>query len=69
MFYGELGYDVTTNPPQLDWTAGISWGRGGSKGSLRTADAFPVVASLPPKNCYFSEGENRRPEIRLLIAG
>ena len=23
------------------------------KGSLRTADAFPVVASLPPKNSYY----------------
>ena len=47
--------------------------------SLRTADVFPVVASLPPKNnaCepdrqidfrerYFSEG---RPEIRLRFAG
>ena len=31
--------------------------------SLRTADAFPVVASLPP------EGEKRRPEMRLLLAG
>ena len=31
--------------------------------SLRTADAFPVVASLPRKN--FSEGEKRRPEMRL----
>ena len=43
---------------------------------------FPVVASLPPKNnaCepdrqidfrerYFSEGEKRRPEIRLRFAG
>ena len=29
--------------------------------SLRTADAFPVVA--------FSEGEKRRPEMRLLFAG
>ena len=29
--------------------------------SLRTADAFPVVASLPPKK--------RRPEMRLLFAG
>ena len=61
--------------------------------SLRTADAFPVVASLPPKNRsdwptskqevlrhgnrfaarvrrrYFSEGEKRRPEMRLLFAG
>ena len=35
--------------------------------SLRTADAFPVVASLPPKN--FSEGEKRRPEMRLRFAG
>ena len=32
--------------------------------SLRTADAFPVVASL-----LFSEGEKRRPEMRLLFAG
>ena len=31
--------------------------------SLRTADAFPVVASL------FSVGEKRRPEMRLLLAG
>ena len=50
--------------------------------SLRTADVFPVVASLPPKNnaCepdrqidfrerYFSQGEKRRPEIRLRFAG
>ena len=37
--------------------------------SLRTADAFPVVASLPPKNSYFSEGEKRRPEMRLRFAG
>ena len=50
--------------------------------SLRTADVFPVVASLPPKNnaCEpdrqidfrerpFSEGEKRRPEIRLRFAG
>ena len=37
--------------------------------SLRTADAFPVVASLPPKNSYFSEGEKQRPEMRLLFAG
>ena len=37
--------------------------------SLRTADAFPVVASLPPKNSYFSEGEKRRPEMRLRLAG
>ena len=50
--------------------------------SLRTADVFPVVASLPSKNnaCepegqndfrerYFSEGEKRRPEIRLRFAG
>ena len=29
--------------------------------SLRTADAFPVVASLPPKK--------RQPEMRLLFAG
>ena len=37
--------------------------------SQRTADAFPVVASLPLKNSNFSEGEKRRPEIRLLFAG
>ena len=47
--------------------------------SLPTADVFPVVASLPPKNnaCeperqnnfYFSEGEKQRPEIRLRFAG
>ena len=37
--------------------------------SLRTADAFPVVASLSPKNSYFSEGEKRRPEMRLRFAG
>ena len=30
-------------------------------------DAFPVVASLPPKNSYFSEGEKRRPEMRLAL--
>ena len=35
--------------------------------SLRTANVFPVVASRPPKN--FSEGEKRRPEIRLRFAG
>ena len=35
--------------------------------SLRTADTFPVVASLPLKN--FSEGEKRTPEMRLLFAG
>ena len=39
-------------------------------GSLRTADAFPVVASPSEK---FSEGgrdrEKRRPEMRLLFAG
>ena len=34
--------------------------------SLRTADAFLVVAFLP---LYFSEGEKRRPEMRLLFAG
>ena len=31
--------------------------------SLRTADAFPFVASLPPK------GGKRRPEMRPLFAG
>ena len=30
---------------------------------------FPVVASLPPKNSYFLEGEKRQPEMRLLFAG
>ena len=35
--------------------------------SLRTA--FPAVASLPPKKSYFSEGEKRRPEMRLRFAG
>ena len=35
--------------------------------SLRTADAFPVVASLP--RSYFSKGEKRRLEMRLLFAG
>ena len=30
-------------------------------GSLRTTDAFPVIAS--------SDGEKRRPEMRLLFAG
>ena len=40
----------------------------GGRGSLRTADVFPVVDSLPPKN-NFSEGEKRRPEISLLFAG
>ena len=37
--------------------------------SLRTTNAFPVVTSLPPKSSYFSEGEKRRPEMRLLFAG
>ena len=37
--------------------------------SLRTADAFPVVTSLPLKNSYFPEGEKRRPEMGLLFAG
>ena len=35
--------------------------------SLRTADTFPVVASLPLKK--FSEGEKRQPAMRLLFAG
>ena len=35
--------------------------------SLRTADAFPDAASL--RRRYFSEGEKRRPEMRLLFAG
>ena len=35
--------------------------------SLRTPNVCPVVASLPPKN--FSEGEKRRPEIRLRFPG
>ena len=38
------------------------------KGSLRTADVFPVVASVPPKK-NFSEEEKQRPEIRLRLAG
>ena len=33
---------------------------------MRTADAFPVVASLPPKT--FLEREKRRPEMRLPFA-
>ena len=38
--------------------------------SLQSADVFPVIASLPPKNTsFFSEGEKRRPEIRLRFAG
>ena len=38
--------------------------------SLRTADAFPVVASIRPKIALlFSEGEKRRPEMRLLFSG
>ena len=41
----------------------------GQNARLRTADAFPVVASLPPENSYFSEGEKRRPGMRLLFAG
>ena len=40
--------------------------RGDPAISLRTADAFPVVASLPSN---FSEGQKRRPEMRLLFAG
>ena len=39
---------------------------------LRTADAFPVVASLPPKKKRkekFSEVEKRRPEMHLLFGG
>ena len=39
-----------------------------SVNSPRTADAFPVVASLPPKNST-EEGEKRGPEMRLLFAG
>ena len=35
--------------------------------SLRTADAFPVVASLPPKTG--EKGEKQPPEMRLLFAG
>ena len=34
--------------------------------SLRSADAFPVVASLPLKN---TKGEKRRLEMRLRFAG
>ena len=39
--------------------------------SLRSADVFPVVASLPLKisENLFSEEEKRRPEIRLRFAG
>ena len=37
----------------------------GMRQAKNSADAFPVVASLP----YFSEGERRRPEIHLLFAG
>ena len=39
--------------------------------SLRSADVFPVVASLPPKisENLFSKGEKRRPEIRLRFVG
>ena len=37
--------------------------------SLRSADVFPVVASLPPKMVFGPEGEKRRPEIRLRFAG
>ena len=41
--------------------------------SLRTADAFSVVASLPPQKKKrkekFSEGEKRRPEMSLLFGG
>ena len=38
-----------------------------SKYSLRTADAFPVVAFLPLKNSVCEE--KRRPEMRLLFVG
>ena len=41
----------------------------GQNARLRTADAFPVVASLPPESSYFSEEDKRRPERRLLFAG
>ena len=40
----------------------LKWEKHTSVSSLRTANAFPVVASLPPK------GEKRRPEMRLLFA-
>ena len=36
---------------------------------LRTADAFPVVASLPPKIIAIFRRERRRPKMRLLFAG
>ena len=36
---------------------------------MRTADAFLVVTSLPPKNSYFLEEERRGQEMRLLFAG
>ena len=37
--------------------------------NLRTADAFLVVASLPPKKKKISEVEKRRPEMHLLFGG
>ena len=59
----------------MEWSADWQWRQTCGKGeerelhpSLRTADAFPVVASLPPKN-FFLEGEKRRPEMHLLFAG
>ena len=40
---------------------------------LRTADVFPVVASLPPKNKFFSAGETEAEKIgcsrRLVVLG
>ena len=47
------------------WNSGIT--TLSQTSSLRTADALPVVASLP--SLQFSEGEKRRPEMRLLFAG
>ena len=46
--------------PSADWL------RNTALHSLRTADPFLVVASLPPEKSYFSEGEKRPPEMRLL---
>ena len=40
-----------------------------STGSLRTADAFPVVASLPPKNSYVFFSGNASAVRRLVNRG
>ena len=54
---------------QLDENKSTSKGRG----SLRTADAFPVVASLPPKSrdlLYSGRGRGgRQPEVKCSILG